>query len=90
MLKHTYVKDPSSSSFSPSTVLNKIIATASFIIPSPNRTEFKVGYFYAFMREMAATVSVAQRIAASIRTSPTVKESYIKLLIRNKTRTMQI
>ena len=84
------MNSPSSSSFSPSTVLNKIIATASLIIPSPKRTEFNVGYFYAFIRDMAATVSVAQRMAASMSTSPTVNELYIKLFMRKRTRTMQI
>lgn len=84
-----YVNYPSSSNFSPSTVLNKMMATASLMMPSPKRTEFKVGYFYAFISDMAATVSVAQRMAASIKTSPTVNASYIKLLMRKRTRTMQ-
>ncbi len=38
-----------------------MIATASLIMPSPKRIEFKMGYFYGLISEIAATVSVAQR-----------------------------
>jgi hypothetical protein len=40
-------------------VLKRIIATASLIIPSPNNTAFKTGKVYCFIKERAATVSVA-------------------------------
>ena len=36
---------PVSSIFNPWIVLNKIIATASLIIPSPKSTAFRTGYF---------------------------------------------
>ena len=39
------------------------MATASFMIPSPKRTAFKTGNFYGLIRDMAATVSVAQSTA---------------------------
>jgi len=44
-------------------VPNKIIATASLMIPSPKRTAFKTGNFYGLIRDIAATVSVAHRTA---------------------------
>jgi len=49
-------------------VPKRIIATASLIIPSPKSTAFKIGYLvgyfinvFTLIRDMAATVSVAQR-----------------------------
>jgi hypothetical protein len=45
------------------TDLNKIIATASFIIPSPNIIENNLGYLSAFIIVKAATESVAQMVA---------------------------
>lgn len=44
-------------------VPNKIMATASFMIPSPKRTAFRTGNFYGFIRDIAATVSVAHSTA---------------------------
>ena len=38
------VNSPVSDNFNSETVLNNIIATASLIIPSPNRTAFRTGY----------------------------------------------
>lgn len=62
------VNSPVSESFNSETVLNKIIATASFIIPSPKRTALRTGYLSGYARNdltlmsaIAATVSVAQR-----------------------------
>ena len=69
MLKKAYVKPPSDPKSNPDTVLNKIIATASFMIPSENRTALRMGNFYALIRLLAAIVSVAQKIADSIKTS---------------------
>jgi len=37
------------------------MATASLIIPSPKRTAFKTGNLSGLIRDIAATVSVAQR-----------------------------
>lgn len=45
------------------TDLNRIIATASFIIPSPNIIENNLGYLSAFIIVKAATESVAQIVA---------------------------
>ena len=36
---------------------------ASLIIPYENRTAFRIGYFSAFISELAAMVSVAQNMA---------------------------
>ena len=44
-----------------------MIATASFMIPYPNRTALRAGYFSGLIRDMAATVSVAQRTLLIIR-----------------------
>jgi hypothetical protein len=43
------------------TVLNKIMQTASFVIPSPKTRENNLGYSSYLMIEMAATTSVQQR-----------------------------
>jgi len=43
--------------------------TASFMIPSPNKMEFNLGYRLSFTKERAATVSVADRIQDNIRIS---------------------
>lgn len=45
------------------TDLNKIIATASFTIPSPNIMEKSFGYLSALIIVNAATESVAQIVA---------------------------
>ncbi len=63
------------------TVPKRIIATASLRIPSPKRTAFKTGNFSAFIREFAATVSVAQSTLLSINTS--VRLNISKKLLRN-------
>lgn len=69
MLNKSYVKPPSGPKSKPDTVLNRIMATASLIIPSENRTAFKMGNFSAFIKLFAAIVSVAQKMADSIKTS---------------------
>ncbi len=50
------------------------MATASFIIPYPNKTEWSVGYFYGFIREIHATVSVAHKTLLIINIYFKVKE----------------
>lgn len=65
---YTYV-NPSSSSFSYDTVRNKMIATASFIMPYPKSTALRTGYLSGLIRDMAATVSVAHRTLLTISTS---------------------
>lgn len=45
------------------TELNKIIATASLTIPSPNTIENNFGYFFGLIIVRAATESVAQIVA---------------------------
>ena len=52
-----------------------MIATASLIIPYPKSTECKIGYFYGFSNEIAATVSVAHSTLLIISVSFSVKES---------------
>jgi len=82
ILIHLYVNSPPvSSSFSFETVPNKIIATASLRIPYPNSTAFNTGNFYAFIKEFAATVSVAQRTLLKINIS--VKLRALKILFKN-------
>ena len=53
---------------------------ASFIIPSENRTAFKIGYFYAFISELAAIVSVAQNMADIISTPSIVNMPKIRFI----------
>lgn len=60
------------------------MATASLIIPSPNKTAFKTGNFYGFIRDIAATVSVAQSTALISMISVEVRTSKNQLLIRTK------
>ena len=43
------------------TVLNKIMHTASLVIPSPKTNEKSFGYYSYLIIEMAATTSVQQR-----------------------------
>ena len=52
------------------TLRNIIIATASFIIPYPKRTELRVGNFSIFTRLIAAMASVAHNTLARSSTSP--------------------
>lgn len=76
-----YVSSPPISSiFSLETVPYKMIATASFKIPSPKRTAFKTGNFSAFISEFAATVSVAHRTLLKIKISVMVRTLKILLM----------
>jgi hypothetical protein len=61
-----------------------MMATASFIIPSPKRTAFKTGYFYGFISDIAATVSVAHRTLLNINTYFRVK--VLKITLSTKLR----
>jgi hypothetical protein len=61
-------------------VPKSIIATASFKIPSPNRTAFKTGNFSAFINALAATVSVAHKTLLRINISVRVSTSKILLI----------
>lgn len=61
-----------------------MIATASFIIPSPKSTEFKTGYFSGLINDIAATVSVAQSTLLNIKTSLRVKVLNMTLSTRLK------
>ena len=69
-----------------------MIATASFTIPSPNRTAFRTGNSYCLIRVNAATVSVAQRTLLSIITSGVLssppKMKWLKKLM-SEVRTMK-
>ncbi len=60
------------------------IAVASFIIPSPNNKEFKIGYFASLTKLKAATVSVAHSTAANS------KISYIAILFPSKNNPVSI
>lgn len=44
-------------------------------MPSPKRTECKIGYFYGLSKEMAATVSVAHKTLLIMSVYFSVKES---------------
>jgi len=59
----TIVKDISLFNLYLPTTLNRIIATASLIIPSPNITENNLGYCNGLISVSAATESVAQIVA---------------------------
>lgn len=58
---------PESKNFSFDIIPKSIIATASFKIPSPKRTEFSTGNFYALINEIAVIVSVADRMLLNIK-----------------------
>jgi hypothetical protein len=60
-----------------------MMATASLRIPSPKRTAFRTGNFSAFIKELAATVSVAHKTLLRTKTSVSVSTSKI-LLIKTK------
>ena len=61
------------------TDLKRIIATASFTIPSPKTIENSLGYFWGLIIVRAATESVAQIVAENKRI--TVVPSYMTSLV---------
>ena len=65
-----------------------MIATASLIIPSPNNTAFRTGYFSGLINDMAATVSVAQSTLPTINTYSVVRTLKIHLLSKYRMRVM--
>lgn len=70
-----------------------MMATASFIIPSPNNTAFRTGNSYCLIRDRAATVSVAHSTLLKSMTSGVVsnplKMKWLKKLI-NAVRTTKL
>ena len=81
---------PDSDNFKSETVLNNIIATASLIIPYPNNTALSTGYFSGFIRDIAATVSVAHKTLLTINTSSIFKTLKTKRLSKYIIKVRQI
>jgi hypothetical protein len=78
-------------------VRNKTIATASFIIPSPNKTAFSTGNLSGFnhiintlIRDIAATVSVAHKTLLNNIIYLRVNYLKIKPLMREQNKQRQI
>lgn len=89
--------NPSFSMFKLAIVRNKTIATASLIIPSPKRTAFNTGnlsgfnhIIRTFIKDIAATVSVAHKTLLNSIISFRFSSLKMKLLISEQKRQREI
>lgn len=67
------ISPPASANCRLDIVPKRIIATASFRIPSPKRTALSTGNFSTLIKELAATVSVAHRTLLRTKISESVR-----------------
>lgn len=67
-------------------LLNNIIETASFIMPSPNSIDYNIGSDDSLTTLNTETVSVDDNIADNIKSSPKVNRLFIVYLLNNTNR----